>query len=100
MGKAIYTGFDKMRVLTFVIALVTFITVGVVTQSFAEDYWISSDDWGMPSVTDKKPTDTGAAVQGPFKYYDQAVRRMGTGTEWRSRCYITGSCTNAKHLGK
>jgi hypothetical protein len=89
-----------MSTLNLTIALVTLIAVGAVTQSALAEYWIIADAAGMPTVTDKKPTDTEAGVQGPFKYYDQAVRDMGTGTEWRSRCYITGLCTNAKHLGK
>ena len=38
---------------------------------------------GMPRVTDKQPTRWRAGFRGPFKYYDQAVRDMGTGTEWR-----------------
>jgi hypothetical protein len=89
-----------MKTLGLVIALATLVAVCVVTQPLAAEYWIITDEMGMPTVTDKKPADMVAGFRGPFKYYDQAVRDMGTGTEWRSRCYITGLCTNAKQLGK
>jgi hypothetical protein len=85
-----------MRILTLVIALVTLLAVGVVTQSFADNYWVTTDDWGTPSVTKKRPADAMSGLNGPFKYYDQAVRAMGTGTEWGHRCYITGLCTNSR----
>lgn len=89
-----------MKTLSLVIALVILIAVCVIPQSSPAEYWIITDDAGMPTVTDKKPADMPAGFRGPFKYYDSAVRDMGTGTEWRSRCYITGLCTNAKHIGK
>lgn len=85
-----------MKTLSLVIALVTLIAVGAFTQSFAAEYWIVTDEAGMPSVTNKQPTDSTAGVRGPFKYFDEAVRDMGTGTEWRARCYISGQCTTAK----
>ncbi len=85
-----------MKTLNLVIALVTLIAVGVVTQSFAAEYWVITDAAGMPSVTNKKPTDLVAGFRGPFKYQDEAIRDMGTGTEWRARCYISGLCTTAK----
>ncbi len=85
-----------MKTLSLVIALVTLIAVGAFTQSFAAEYWIITDAAGMPSVTNKPPTDSTAGVRGPFKYFDEAVRDMGTGTEWRARCYISGQCTTAK----
>jgi hypothetical protein len=85
-----------MKTLSLVIALVTLIAVGAVTQSFAAEYWIVTDAAGMPSVTNKQPTDSTAGFRGPFKYFDEAVRDMGTGTEWRARCYISGQCTTAK----
>jgi hypothetical protein len=88
-----------MNPLNFIIALAAFLALTWVTQSLATQYWIVADDAGMPTVTDKRPADMVAGFHGPFKYYDQAVREMGTGTEWRSRCYITGLCTNAKDLG-
>lgn len=89
-----------MNSLNVLIALITLLAVGAITQPALAEYWIITDDYGMPTVTDQKPADMVAGFRGPFKYYDQAVRDMGTGTEWRSRCYITGLCTNAKHLGK
>jgi hypothetical protein len=89
-----------MNTKNLVIALVTVLTLCAITQFAAAEYWIITDDMGMPTVTDKKPADMVAGFRGPFKYYDQAVRDMGTGTEWRSRCYFSGLCTNAKHLGK
>jgi hypothetical protein len=89
-----------MNTVNIVIALLVLLAVGAITQQTWAEYWIISDDMGMPTVTEKKPADMVAGVQGPFKYYDQAVRDMGTGTEWRSRCYITGLCTNAKRIGK
>jgi hypothetical protein len=89
-----------MKTLSLVIALVTLIAVGAVTQSFADEFWIVTDGAGMPSVTNRRPADLDAGTRGPFKYFDEAVRDMGTGTEWRMRCYITGQCTTAKQLGK
>ena len=91
---------DDMNTVNLAIALATLLAVSAIIQPAGAEYWIISDDMGMPTVTDKRPADMVAGVQGPFKYYDQAVRAMGTGTEWRSRCYITGLCTNAKHIGK
>jgi hypothetical protein len=88
-----------MNSLNLIIALTAFLALAWATQSLATEYWVVTDDAGMPTVTDKKPTHMMAGFGGPFKYYDQAVRAMGTGTEWRSRCYITGLCTNAKDLG-
>ena len=85
-----------MKTLSLVIALVTLIAVGGVTLSFADEYWIVRDEAGMPSVTNQRPADLTAGVSGPFKYFDQAVRDMGTGTEWRMRCYISGQCTTAR----
>ena len=85
-----------MKTLSLVIALVTLIAVGAVTQSFADEYWIVRDAAGMPSVTNQRPADLTAGISGPFKYFDQAVRDMGTGTEWRARCYISGLCTTAR----
>lgn len=85
-----------MKTLSLVIALVTLIAVGAVTQSFADEYWIVRDAAGMPSVTHQRPTDLTAGVRGPFNYFDEAVRDMGTGTEWRARCYISGLCTTAR----
>jgi hypothetical protein len=87
-----------MKTLSLVIALVSLIAVGAVTQSFADEYWIVRDEVGMPSVTNQRPADLTAGVSGPFKYFDAAVRDMGTGTEWRARCYITGLCTTAKQI--
>jgi hypothetical protein len=89
-----------MKTLSLVIALVSLIAVGAVTQSFADEYWIVRDEVGMPTVTNQRPADLTAGVSGPFKYLDEAVRDMGTGTEWRARCYISGLCTTAKHIGK
>ncbi len=85
-----------MKTLSLVIALVTLIAVGAVTQSFADEYWIVRDEAGMPSVTNQRPADLTAGIRGPFRYFDEAVRDMGTGTEWRARCYITGLCTTAR----
>ena len=85
-----------MKTLSLVIALVTLIAVGAVTQSFADEYWIVRDEAGMPSVTNQRPADLTAGISGPFKYFDEAVRDMGTGTEWRTRCYISGQCTTAR----
>lgn len=85
-----------MKTLSLVIALVALVAVGAVTQSFADEYWIVTDGAGMPSVTRQRPTDLTAGSRGPFKYFDEAVRDMGTGTEWRARCYISGQCTTAK----
>jgi len=96
----IHGGVKLMNTLSLAIALITGIAVCVMAQSVLADYWIITDAAGMPTVTDKQPTDSPAGVRGPFKYYDQAVRDMGTGTEWRARCYITGQCTTAKQLGK
>jgi hypothetical protein len=87
-----------MKTLGLVIALLTLIAVGAVTQSFAEEYWIVRDEVGMPSVTNQRPADLTAGTSGPFKYLDEAVRDMGTGTEWRARCYISGLCTTAKQF--
>jgi hypothetical protein len=70
-----------MKTLSLVIMLVTLIAVGGVTQSFADEYWIVTDGAGMPTVTSQPPTDSMAGVRGPFKYFDEAVRDMGTGTE-------------------
>ena len=89
-----------MKTLRLAIALWTIIAIGLVAQSLAAEYWITTDEAGMPTVTDKQPTDSAAGLRGPFKYYDEAVRNMGTGTEWRARCYVTGLCTAAKQLGK
>ena len=89
-----------MKTLSLVIALVSLIAVGAVTQSFADEYWIVRDEAGMPTVTNQRPADLTAGISGPFKYLDEAVRDMGTGTEWRARCYISGLCTTAKHIGK
>lgn len=89
-----------MNILNFAIVLTAFLAVAAVAQFAAAEYWITADEMGMPTVTDERPADMAAGFRGPFKYYDEAVRDMGTGTEWRSRCYITGLCTNAKHLGK
>jgi hypothetical protein len=89
-----------MNTLNLLMVLITLIVFAAVTQPAFAQYWIITDDYGMPTVTDKKPPHMYAGVRGPFKYYDQAVRDMGTGTEWRSRCYITGLCTNAKELGR
>ena len=94
--KWIYGDVAKMKTLSLVIALVTLIAVGGVTQSFADEYWIVTDGAGMPSVTSRPPTDSTAGIRGPYKYFDQAVRDMGTGTEWRARCYISGLCTTAR----
>jgi len=85
-----------MKNLSLAIAVVSLIAVGAVTQSFADEYWIVRDEVGMPSVTNQRPADMTAGVSGPFKYFDQAVRDMGTGTEWRARCYISGLCTTAR----
>ena len=85
-----------MKTLSLVIALVTLIAVSGVTLSFADEYWIVRDEAGMPSVTNQRPADLTAGVSGPFKYFDEAVRDMGTGTEWRMRCYISGQCTTAR----
>jgi len=89
-----------MKNLNIAIALATLIALGLVTQSLADEYWIITDAAGMPTVTDKQPGESVTGVRGPFKYYDQAVRDMGTGTEWRMRCYLSGLCTTAKHIGK
>jgi len=89
-----------MKTMNIIIALVTLMALGTVAQSLADEYWIITDASGMPTVTDQQPADSMTGVRGPFKYYDQAVRDMGTGTEWRMRCYMSGLCTTAKHIGK
>jgi len=91
---------NKIKILSIAIALGTLIAFGAVTQSLANEYWIIEDATGMPTVTDKQPADSVMGARGPFKYYDEAVRDMGTGTEWRMRCYISGQCTSARQLGK
>ncbi len=89
-----------MKTLGLIIALGTLIAFGVLTQPSAAEYWIIADGAGMPTVTDQQPAEMVAGFRGPFKYYDEAVRDMGTGTEWRSRCYLSGQCTSAKQLGR
>jgi len=81
-----------------IIALVILVTVAAVAQSFGE-YWIVADTRGVPSVTDKYPAYPWASIRGPFKYYDQAVRDMGTGQiGGRPNCDFTGLCTAAKQF--
>ncbi len=46
-----------MKTLSLVIALVTLIAVCVIPQSSPAEYWIITDDAGMPTVTDKQPAD-------------------------------------------
>lgn len=67
-------------ILTAVMAL---LLVGTIAQPVSADFWITTDAAEMPRVTDKRPTRWSAGFRGPFKYYDEAVRDMGTGTEWR-----------------
>jgi len=67
-------------ILTTVMAL---LLVGTIAQPVWADYWTITDAAGMPRVTDKQPTRWSAGFHGPFRYYDEAVRDMGTGTEWR-----------------
>jgi hypothetical protein len=89
----------SMKNLSIAITLAILMALCAVPQSFAE-YWITTDWVGMPTVTDRKPADSVTGVRGPFKYMDEAIRDMGTGTEWGHRCYITGQCTSALQLGR
>ncbi len=67
-------------ILTTVMAL---LLVATIAEPVWADYWIITDAAGMPRLTDKQPTRWSAGFRGPFKYYDEAVRDLGTGTEWR-----------------
>jgi len=90
-----------MKLLHLVIVLAILTTVAVVLPSFAGQYWIVSDTRGIPSVTDKYPVPAypWASIRGPFKYYDQAVRDMGTGQiGGRPNCDFTGKCISAKQF--
>jgi hypothetical protein len=89
-------GLIRMKTLSLIIALVIFLTVGAVAPSLGE-YWIVTDTRGTPSVADKYSTNSWASIRGPFKYYDEAVRDMGTGrTGGRPFCDFTGLCSPAK----
>jgi hypothetical protein len=85
-----------MKLLNVIIMPIILVLLGAVTPSFA-DYWIVTDTRGVPAVTDKYPTYPWASIRGPFKYYDQAVRDMGTGRiGGRPNCDFTGLCMPAK----
>ena len=89
----------KMKPPYIIIALLLLVTVAVVTQSLAGEYWIVADARGVPSVTDKYPPYPWASIRGPYKFYDEAVRDMGTGQiGGRPNCDFTGLCTTAKQF--
>ena len=85
-----------MKTLSLVIALVTLIAVGAVTQSFADEYWIVRDEAGMPTVTNQRPADLTAGISGPFKY----LRRGSKGHGNRHRVEDTVLYFRAMHYGK
>ena len=85
-----------MKTLSLVIALVSLIAVGAVTQSFADEYWIVRDEAGMPSVTNQRPADLTAGISGPFKY----LRRGSKGHGNRHRVEGTVLYFRAMHYGK
>jgi hypothetical protein len=91
----------KMKPLYLIIASAILVTVAVAAHSFAGEYWIVADARGVPSVTDKYPAypSAWASIRGPFKYYDEAVRDMGTGQiGGRPNCDFTGLCVAAKQF--
>ncbi len=94
--KWIYGDVAKMKTLSLVIALVTLIAVGGVTQSFADEYWIVTDGAGMPSVTSRPPTDSTAGIRGPYKL----LRSGGKGHGNRHRVEGTVLYFRAMHYGK
>ncbi len=52
-----------MKNLSLAIALATLMDVCVVTESLAAEYWVITDEAGMPTVTDKQPADLVAGFQ-------------------------------------
>ena len=85
-----------MKNLSLVIALATLMAVCVITQSLEAEYWVITDEAGMPTVTDKQPADLVAGFRGPFKY----LRRGGKGHGNWNRVEGTVLYYRAMHHGQ